>query len=176
MNRFTKYFLILLAGFLLNPVKTYRAKAQDDVDYKAYCLFVYNFIKYIEWPNIENEFILGVAGDSPVLKELQNLAKTKKAKGKPILIKIISSADDALKCNLVYICSSKSSMLKAFLEKTKGKPILLVGEREGLAKKGACLSFITMDDDVLKFEFNKTAIEQHQLKIPTALTNLGLPI
>ena len=176
MRRPVKYLLILLAALLLNPVRAFHARAQDDVDYKAYSLFVYNFIKYIEWPNLDAEFRIGVMGDSPVLKELQNLAKAKKAKGKPIVIKVISSPEEALGCHLVYISSSKSSTLKALLEKTKGKPVLLVGEREGLAKKGAGLSFITMDDDVLKFEFNKTAIESNQLKIPSALTNLGLPI
>lgn len=34
----------------------------------------------------------------------------------------------------------------------ENKPILIVGEREGLAKKGAALSFVTLEDDVLKFD------------------------
>lgn len=136
MNRFVKYIFILSAGLILNPAKVNHVLAQDDLDYKAYSLFVYNFMKYIKWPNANSDFILGVLGDSPVLKELQTLAKTKKAKGKAIILKTITTADEAVSCNLVYICTSKSSMLKTLIEKTKGKPVLLVGEREGLAKKG----------------------------------------
>ena len=67
-------------------------------------------------------------------------------------------------------------MAKAINEKVKGKSILVVGEREGLAKKGAALSFITLDDDVLKFEINKVVLDQNKLKIPSVLSNLGLPV
>ena len=160
--------------FALGGVNAERARAQD-VDYKAYSLFVYNFMKYIEWPDISGDFTIGVMGDSPVVKELESLAKTKKAKGKNIIIKKIATPEEALNCNLVYVCSGKSSSAKLINEKVKGKSILVVGEREGLAKKGAALSFITLDDDVLKFEINKIVLEQNKLKIPSVLSNLGLP-
>ena len=150
------------------------AKAQD-VDYKAYSLYVYNFVKYIEWPNLEGDFVIGVVGDSPITKELENLAKTKKAKGHTIIIKKIISIDEANSCQLVYVSSAKSSMIRSINEKTKGRSVLVVGEREGSAKKGAALSFITLDDDVLKFEINKTILDQNKLKIPAVLANLGLP-
>lgn len=148
----------------------------QDKDYKSYSLFIYNFVKYIEWPSSNQEFVIGVLGDSPVIKELENMAKTKKAKGRPIIIKKISTADEALNCQLIYVPPSKSSQTKAIADKIRGKPILLVGEREGLARKGAALSFVTMDDDTLKFEFNQGVFDQNGLKIPSVLTKLGLPI
>jgi len=45
-----------------------------------------------------------------------------------------------------------------------------------LPKKGAGLSFVTLDDDELKFDINKKEIEQHQLKIAGSLINLGIVI
>ncbi len=152
-----------------------RSYAQE-TNYKSYSLFLYNFIKYIEWPESNGDFVIGVVGDSPIMKELMNLSKTKKAKGRLIVVKKITTADEAAGCQLVYIPSGKSSMLKLLVEKTKGKPILLVGEREGLAKKGAGMSFVTMDDDTLKFEFNQAVLDQNNLKIPSVLSKLGLAI
>ena len=64
-------------------------------------------------------------------------------------------------------------MVKALKEQTKDKPVLIVGEREGLAKKGASLSFVTEEGDELKFDINKKEIEQHQLKISSQLVSLG---
>ena len=58
----------------------------------------------------------------------------------------------------------------------KDKPVLFVGEREGLAKKGAALSFCTLDDDALKFDINKKEIEGHQLKISSSLISLGIVV
>jgi hypothetical protein len=167
----------LLIFLLFSKGLSVRCSAQE-VDYKSYTLFVYNFIKYIEWPENKNQgdFVLGVLGDSPVIKELEKLAATKKAKGRTIVIKKFSSVEQVTDCHLLYVTSSRSASIKQLKEMCKNKPILIVGEREGLAKKGAALSFVTLEDDVLKFDINKSEIEQHNLKIPGTLILLGLVI
>jgi hypothetical protein len=178
-NRFRHilHWLPLAVGVFLLQGAFNPAYAQD-VDYKSYTLFVYNFIKYIEWPEAKSQgdFVVGVLGDSPVLAELEKLAATKKAKGRTIIIKRFASLEKVTDCHLLYVTSSKSSSIKALKEMAKNKPMLIVGEREGLARKGAALSFVTIDDDVLKFDINKAEIEQHNLKIPGTLLLLGLII
>ncbi len=168
---------IVVLLFLLGGGCTSRVCAQD-VDYKSYTLFVYNFIKYIEWPESKNQgdFVVGVLGDSPIIKELEKLAATKKAKGHTIVIKRFSTAEQVTDCNLLYVTSAKSGSIKAMKDFAKNKSILIVGEREGLAKKGAALSFVTLEDDGLKFDINKAELEQHNLKIPGTLIQLGLVI
>ena len=135
-------------------------------------------MKYIEWPEAQNkgDFIIAVLGDSPVSKELQNLASGKKLKGRNIVLKKCNTLEECSGCHLLYISSSKSSVIKTLKDQIKDKPILLVGEREGLAKKGAGLSFVTLEDDELKFDINKKEIELHQLKIAGSLINLGIVI
>ena len=147
-------------------------------DYKSYTLFVYNFMKYVEWPEEQSkgDFVVGVYGESPVVKELETLAAAKKLKGRNIVVKKVASDAEAQNCHLVYVVPSKSGTVKTFSDGTKGKPVLIVAEREGLAKKGAGLSFVTMEDDQLKFDINKSSIEQHNLKIPQALIQLGLVV
>jgi YfiR/HmsC-like len=149
-------------------------KAQE-TDYKAYTLFIYNFMKYVEWPESQSkgDFILAVIGDSPITKELQALVAAKKIKGRNIVLRKCTTVEDTYGCHLVFVPNSKSGMVKALKEQTKDKPVLIVGEREGLAKKGAGLSFVTLDDDELKFDINKKEIEQHQLKISSQLVSLG---
>lgn len=155
-----------------------RTAIAQDVDYKAYSLFVYNFMKYIEWPEPQSkgDFVVGVLGDSPIEKELKTLAGSKKLKGRNIVIKKFKTPEEGAGCHLLYVCSSKSSLMKTVKEQLKNKPVLVVGEREGLAKKGAALSFVTLEDDGLKFDINKSEIEQHQLKISSALISLGIVI
>ena len=152
-------------------------KAQE-TDYKAYTLFIYNFMKYVEWPESQSkgDFVLAIVGDSPIAKELQVLASTKKLKGRTIVIRKCNTPEEAYGCHLLFIPSSKSAMVKVFKEQTKDKPVLIVGEREGLAKKGAGLSFATTEDDELNFDINKKDIEQHQLKISSSLVSLGTVI
>jgi len=173
----TKRFRIIL--LVVSAMALHKPAAAQDMDYKAYSLFVYNFMKYVEWPPeiaSKNEFVVGILGDSPINKELQTLAASKKIKGKTIVLKKFTTAEECANCQLLYVCSSKSSMLKTLKEQMKNKPVLIVGEREGLAKKGAALSFVTLEDDVLKFDINKSVIEQHQLKISSSLITLGIVI
>ncbi len=61
------------------------------------------------------------------------------------MIKIITKPEEATACQLLYVSSSKSAALKQLKDLMKDKPVLIVGEREGLAKKGASLSFVTLD-------------------------------
>jgi hypothetical protein len=166
-----KLFLLLLFTCSIS-----KKSVAQDVDYKAYTLFVYNFMKYVEWPEAQSkgDFLVCILGDSPIQKELAGLAATKKLKGRTIVIKTISKPEEAIGCQLLYLPSSKSGNIKALKEQMLTKPILIVGEREGLAKKGAELSFVTLDDDALKFDINKKEIESHQLKISSQLITLGI--
>ena len=169
-----KFKILLVLALILGSGITTQYKAQE-TDYKAYTLFIYNFMKYVEWPESQSkgDFILAIVGDSPIDKELQALAASKKLKGRNIVIRKCNTPEDAYGCHLIFIPNSKSAMVKVLKEQTKDKPVLIVGEREGLAKKGASLSFVTLDDDELKFDINKKEIEQHQLKIASSLVSLG---
>ena len=118
--------------------------------------------------------MIAVVGDSPVIGELKALAASKKANGQAIVVKQYANVDQVEKCQILYISSGKSSMLKGAIEKTKNMSALLIAEREGLAKKGAGINFVTLEDETLKFEVNKKVIEAHNLKIPKVLVNLGL--
>lgn len=175
MNKRSGIFFSLL--LLLMLLASQKSNAQE-TDYKAYSLFVYNFMKYIEWPESEiqskSEFVVGLIGDSPIFKELETLSASKKVKGKTIIVKKCSGLEDWSACHLLYVSSAKSSSIKILKEQVKNKPILIVGEREGLAGKGASLSFVTLEDDKLQFDINKREIEAHQLKISMSLLNLGI--
>ena len=166
-----KSLLLIILIFSLPCFKVF----SQETDYKSYTLFIYNFMKYIEWPsnNTQGDFIIGVVGESAIVTELEKLSQTKKIKNRNIVIKKFQNLNELANCHLVYIPPNKSSMLKEIITIVQGKPVLLIAEREGLAKKGAAFSFVIEEDDILKFEVNKTIIEKQQLKIPSVLLSLG---
>lgn len=172
MTRLIKYFTAAGLCLMIFTGKSEKLFSQD-ADYKSYTLFLYNFMKYIEWPDATGDFVIGIVGESPIQQELITLSVSKKAKGRKIVIKIIYTAEDALFCSMIYIPSSKSSQLKPIAEKVKGKSVLIVAEREGLAKKGAAISFAINEDDALRFDLNKSVLDSQSLKIATLLMQLG---
>ncbi|MGZ4034739.1 MAG: YfiR family protein [Bacteroidia bacterium] len=176
-HTYKKIMVCCIASFLMLSSFSTRSYAQD-INYKAYSVYIYNFIKYIEWPEDtkKGEFVIAVIGNSPINDELKALAASKKANGQTIVIKQYNSIDEVGPCQILYICSSKSNVLKSAIEKTKNMSALLITEREGLAKKGAGINFVTLEDETLKFEVNKKVIEAHNLKIPKVLIELGLKV
>jgi len=76
-------------------------------------------------------------------------------------------------CAVVYIDKSKSGEFESVNNKVKGT--LVVTDRNGLAAKGSCINFKTVDDK-LKIELNQKAIETANLKVSSALTALAILI
>jgi hypothetical protein len=147
----------------------------QEKDYKAYTLYVYNFMKYIEWPENDSkgDFIIALIGSSPIENEFRTLSKSKKLKGRDIVFKKFNSIEDIDNCHLIFVASKQYTSLKNINSVIKQKSILLVSENEGGAYKGASISFAVTDDDELSFDINRKELEEHKLKISSTLVNLG---
>ncbi|QHT70057.1 YfiR family protein [Rhodocytophaga rosea] len=164
--------LLIAAGVWLFSLP---AVAQD-IDYKTQSLFIYKFTKYITWPQAlsRNDFVIGVYGNSPISEELQVMASLKKAgEGQRIVIKRINSVDEIENLHILYVASSKSRELRSILDKIGKKPTLVVAERDGLAKKGASINFLIMENNTLKFEVNRSELQSRGLSISDELLKVG---
>ena len=168
----SKKFIFLIPLITLFCCYSNNTSAQTN---KIYSLFVYNFTKYLEWPSTNDDFTITVFGNSKVFEELQIMVQKKSINGHPILLKRTDNLDEINNCDLIYISSNKSRLIKEILIKIKDKAILLVGEQEGLARKGSGISLFLNEDDNVKFEINKKAIENQQLKVSSALIKLAIP-
>jgi hypothetical protein len=76
---------------------------------------------------------------------------------------------------MLFISEEESNSLKKIATLTAGSPILIISESEGLARKGSCINFITVDER-LKLEINKGNVEQRNLRIASELLELGIII
>jgi hypothetical protein len=153
----------------------------QNINYKLASLYVYNFTKYIEWPakSQTDFFVIGVFGETPAFEEFKKMAYTKKeVSGKKIVVEKMINVKDLEKCQIVYIPASQSHRLKEIKEALKGHSILIVTEKPGMAHKGAGINlFLDEDDDnKLKFELNKGAIEATGLHVAGELVHLGISV
>ena len=142
--------------------------------YKAYTLFVYNFTKYIQWPDgaIKDEFVIGVFGKSPIQEELQKMVAVKKAGDKTIRIVELSENNLSNEVHILFIPDDKTDQMAVILAAVKGKPVLLIAEKEGTVQKGAGISFVS-DHNNLKFELNSSSIATQNLKVSKTLEALA---
>lgn len=149
-------------------------KAQNE---KFKALFLYNFIKNVEWPASykQGDIIIGVFGNNPIIKELETITSTQKSGNQSMKVKLISNLDEVTDCHLIYVSPSKGSSVANLMTKVNGNSTLVVSDTRNGIQQGSAINFL-VDGDKLKFEISKSHIEQKGLKVSTALLTLGIQV
>lgn len=172
-NRSIKHFILLAtAVFFLSAQKV---DPREDTNAKIKAVYLYNFSKYVEWPEEykNGSFVVTVIGNNPyLLAELEKMSQ-KKVGTQPISIKSISSVSSIEKSNIIFVPFESSGELTEIINKMKGRSTLVVTEKPGLAKQGAAINFIIKENKQL-FELNKSNAERYKLKISSSLIPLAI--
>ena len=168
--RFCQGYLLVI---LLEIVFAQRVYAQVST-YKVQAVFLYNFTKYINWPQSGTTMVIGVMGNSGVVTELNTTLKDKKTGDKAFEIKQLLTTTEAAKCNIVYLPSGRSKELKDLISAVKGKGVLIVSE-EDLAGQGAGISFLQVEEK-LRFKINAKVLKEAGFQVSSALLGLAIVI
>jgi hypothetical protein len=182
MNRFfrirrTIMALPLVFTALLGVSNSVQAQ---EVNEKIVPVFVYNFTKYVKWPEAANQhsFTIGVVDNPAVLASFEKMAAANKVNGQPILIKKVRTSADAENCQLVYVSGMDGAKLREIAEPLRAMPVLIVSAKNGLLRKGSDINFFVDEDDGMKtrFEINQATLEGHGLKVSRELLNLAYTV
>jgi hypothetical protein len=161
-------FLFLLVALIVLPGAGY-----NKADYTFHTLYVYNFTRYIEWPDAPKEIIIGVSGGNPdVIEAFEKMAILKTTADRKYTIKPVMSPADADKCRLLFLPAGESSKLAAFAGRNL-RHCILVTEGEGLLKKGGMINFVLVDRK-LRFELDQPALEKAGLKVSAQLVGMAV--
>jgi hypothetical protein len=143
--------------------------------YEIHAQMIYNFIKYIEWPNHAEpgDFVVGIIGEDDVFNTLKNYYDGKPKGAKKYSIKKLSSAEEATTCSVVYVGKNKSGQFENIKNSVTGKAVLTITDSYNLGKKGSCINFKVLDGK-LKFELNQASVAASTLKISGQLSSMAI--
>ena len=145
--------------------------------YKLHPVFIFSFTRYIQWPDGYNtgDFEIKVLGDSPIVEELNAMAKVKKAGDRTIKVTKIKTTGEIGQCNILFVPQAQSESVADALQKLGTKPTLIITEEPGMGGKGSDINFISRDGK-LAFELNQAGVNKKGLKVSTELTRLAILI
>ena len=168
-----KKIKLLAAALLISGC----ALSQDRPMHEVHSMMVYNFTKYVQWPDhaAGGEFIIGVLGNTDIYNTLNGWYGGKPRGTKTYIIKKFNSAADVTECHVLYIDKSKSGEFDNVNVKLKGKGTLIITDKSGLGEQGSSINFKLVDNK-LKFELNQKAIEASNLKVSGALSSMAILI
>ncbi len=145
-------------------------------EYEVKAAFLYNFVKFIDWPDGsqgEGKGVVNVCmfGSGPIDSELAKL-KDKVVKGRRFVVKYTRSTEEFRGCHMLFVCNSEKGRLREALKAVKRKGILTVGDTEGYAQKGVIINFY-LEENKIRFEINLDAAREARFSISSQLLRLA---
>jgi len=140
-------------------------------NYKS--LYIYNFIKRIEWPvstSNPDTFYLIVYGDSKTAEALEQIAQTKKAGNRDIIVQQINELSEIGSADLILVGYNKRKELEELAQLIHFSPVLLVADFKNA--KESDINLIETDDG-LEFLIRPDSIRAKGLKLSDSLILLG---
>ncbi|ADR21260.1 hypothetical protein MATR_11110 [Marivirga tractuosa] len=170
---FKIFIFVFFVSFVVN---SFDANAQRPM-HEIHSMLIFNFIKYIEWPDDSKsgDFIIAVYGDDDVYDQLSKLYGQRQVKGQNAEIVNISDVAELKTAHIIYLAADKSRDFETILEKYDTKPTLIITDKSGLGKKGSSINFREVGGK-LKFEINQATFTNSNLKVSSQLVNMGITI
>jgi len=137
--------------------------------------FLYNFAKYVEWPDAAfpgGEFRVCVAADPVFLKSVDDIIAGETIAGRAVTRQTPATPDEARACNILFISRGIGNRVDQLLTAVKGAPVLTVGDSIDFQKRGGIVTFVN-DGDRVRFDVNVVGAQMEGLTISSRLLRVA---
>ncbi|MFN8611960.1 MAG: YfiR family protein [Vulcanimicrobiota bacterium] len=167
MDVLKRILSLVLACALVSP-----AAFGSSHEYQIKAAFIYNFLRYIEWPTERSAYSVGILGEDPFEGGLDQFQK-KPLGGKNITVKIVKTAKEARSCDVLFISATEADKLEGTLAALKGAPVLTISDLPSFTEHGGQIGFTTERNRV-RFIVNTDALSACELKASSNLLKLAI--
>ncbi len=152
-----------------------RAQAVDEYQVKA--AFLYNFVKFVEWPaqafkSPKEPITIGVIGRDPFRGALEEAIQGKVVAGRTLAVRFLPESATDCECQVIFVAVSERKRFSSILGKLKSSGVLTVGEASGFASEGGVINF-RVEKGKVRFEINVDAAAEGHLKLSSRLLALA---
>lgn len=149
----------------------------DGVDeYALKAAFLSKFVKFVTWPGErlgdKDALVLGVFGQDPFGKRLEELFEKRKEDERRVVIKRLTRLEELASAHVLFVPEREITRLKEILAAVSEASVLVVGESTDFAARGGAINFYT-EAEKIRFEINPEAAKRHRLKISSDLLRLA---
>ena len=173
-----------------------------NLEYQLKAAFLYNFMKFIEWPDTSSSadadeaakkepVVLAVLGEDLFGRYLNDLTKKvikdrpiriirmegfeqyKKARPKATLEEYFREQQKTIEsCRLLFVSRSEEKWMNEILAFTEKMRVITVSDTADFALKGGLIEFV-MEGNKIRFDINVLSAEQKGLKVSSQLLQLA---
>jgi len=162
-----------LAFFATSSVESVEAPRPGEYEVKA--AFLYNFAKFVKWPDEAASgatFVIGVLGEDPFGPALEKTLHGKTVLDKTVEVRRFASPEAARDARIVFVSASEKDRLKEILKTLAGSAVLTVGDMDGFADRGGMIAF-QLRDEAVRFDINLAAARQNNIVLRSQLLRIA---
>ncbi|MDO9107021.1 MAG: YfiR family protein [Methylovulum sp.] len=138
--------------------------------------FVYNFAKFVEWPeDTAHAYVnLCIVGDSPFgFAALKAIDGRRVTQDKQLVTKLLNKSDDLTACQIIFIAASERGNMAQLLKSAHQQHTLTVSDIEGFAQAGGAIGLVNADGKI-RFAINLLAAKDAGVLISSRLLALAM--
>jgi hypothetical protein len=170
----------VILGFCAPVCATQYAQAQETKEYLVKAAFIYNFVKFVEWPGDmaiakHGAIDICVLGESPILASSSVFKAASTAKLSLSLMKEVSLQNVTSHCHVLFVSESENGRMGEILAALKGKPVLTVSDADTFAEQGGMVGFV-MSDNKIKVVVNTKSASQSGMRVDAQLLEIALKV
>lgn len=144
-------------------------------EHQVKAAYIFKFGVFVTWPenafaNPSAPFVIGVIGNEPVARVLQDISKNQTIHGRKIEMRRMRAADDFTELQVVFV--GKGQNAKGILNRIGAASVLTIGEEAGFAESGGMLNLI-LEDERMLFDANSGAISKTKLEVTSKVLRLA---
>lgn len=142
-------------------------------EYQVKGAFIYNFLKFVEWPAgaFTDPVVVVVLGPAP-LDQFEEALRGKAVRGHAIVVRPVDDVEALGECHVVYVAAEAQNQLRALLRKVAGKPVLTVSDLPNASQPEAVINFVPVDTR-LGFQVNLDRASESGLQVSSKLLGLA---
>lgn len=144
-------------------------------EYEVKAAFLYNFAKFVKWPDdapARPAFVVTVLGDDPFGPVLDRTFAGKTILDMPVEVRRATSLAVAREAHLLFVSASEGPRLDEVMAALEGSAVLTVGDAADFVDRGGMLAF-RLRDDVVRFEVNLDRVGRARLRMSSQLIKLA---
>jgi hypothetical protein len=166
-------WLCLLAGAA--PFAAGQAQSIDEYQVKA--AFLYNFVKFVDWPaeefkNPSDPIVICVLGRNPFGTLLESSVAGKHVGGRSLVVRAMQDLHEAAACQLLFIAASEKKRVSTIIDVVRTDSVLTVGESPNFTGAGGIINF-KLEEGKVGLEINVYAAHRAKLQISSKLLSLA---
>ncbi|MBX7136596.1 MAG: YfiR family protein [Oligoflexia bacterium] len=175
MQRICRHILVLL---LLTAAPQMLYADSTSQEYKLKAAFIYNFIKFIDWPDGSSDsndrrVSVCIFGENPFADSLDQIVASGGVSG--VSVSYYKKIDSGAKCHIAFVSGSEKGSIAADLAALQGRSIVTVSDIDNFVEMGGTIQ-LTLQEGKVRFYINEYSASRERINISSKLLTLAAKV